>query len=66
MSDFDRRDFFKTAGLTGLALAPQAAAARPLTEKQKLDRIASNTWPLRSPLQEPHRLRPQSATPPTP
>ena len=47
MSDFDRRDFFKTAGLTGLALAPQAAAARPLTEKQKLDRIASNTWPLR-------------------
>src|SRR5436309_9996259 len=47
MSDFDRRDFFKTAGLTGLALAPPAAAARPLTEKQKLDRIASNTWPLR-------------------
>jgi sugar phosphate isomerase/epimerase len=47
MPAFDRRDFFKTAGLTGLALAPQAAAARPLTEKQKLDRIASNTWPLR-------------------
>jgi len=47
MSDFDRRDFFKTAGLTGLALAPQTAAARPLTEKQKLDRIASNTWPVR-------------------
>src|SRR4051794_23702428 len=47
MSDFDRRDFFKTAGLTGLALAPQAAAARPLTEKQKLDRLASNTWPVR-------------------
>src|SRR5947199_9695 len=33
MPDFDRRDFFKTAGLTGLALAPQAAIARPLTEK---------------------------------
>src|SRR5450756_2788444 len=33
---------------TGLALAPaQQAAASPLTEKQKLDRIASNTWPLR-------------------
>jgi sugar phosphate isomerase/epimerase len=47
MPDFDRRNFLQTAGLAGLALAPQAAAARPLTEKQKLDRIASNTWPLR-------------------
>lgn len=47
MPELDRRDFFKTAGLSGLALAPQAAAARPLTERQKLDRIASNTWPLR-------------------
>jgi sugar phosphate isomerase/epimerase len=47
MPQIDRRDFFKSAGLTGLALAPQAAAARPLNEKEKLDRIASNTWPLR-------------------
>ena len=48
MSQFDRRDFFKTAGLTGLALAPQGAVARPLSEKEKLARIASNTWPIRS------------------
>lgn len=47
MPDLDRRNFFQAAGLAGLALAPQAASARPLTEKQKLDRIASNTWPLR-------------------
>jgi sugar phosphate isomerase/epimerase len=47
MDHLDRRDFFKTAGLTGLALAPQAAAAQPMTEKQKLARIASNTWPIR-------------------
>jgi sugar phosphate isomerase/epimerase len=47
MDHLDRRDFFKTAGITGLALAPQAASARPLTQKEKLDRIASNTWPLR-------------------
>ena len=40
MSTFDRREFFTTAGLTALALAPQVAAA-PLTEKQKLARIAS-------------------------
>jgi len=44
----DRRDFFKTAGAAGLALAPaQTGHARPLTEKEKLDRIASNTWPIR-------------------
>ena len=48
MSQVDRRGFLKTTGLAGLALAPQeAAAAAPLTEKQKLDRIASNTWPIR-------------------
>jgi sugar phosphate isomerase/epimerase len=51
-SRLDRRDFFKTAGVglgaTGLAAAvEQHAAASPLTEKEKLDRIASNTWPLR-------------------
>ena len=47
MSDFDRRGFLKTTGLAGLALAPQTAAAQPLAEKEKLDRIASNTWPIR-------------------
>jgi len=47
MPDFDRRNLFRTAGLAGLALAPQAATAVPLTEKEKLARIASNTWPLR-------------------
>ena len=48
-----RREFFAAAG-AGLAAAggvlasPGAAAARPLSEQEKLDRIASNTWPLRS------------------
>ncbi|MGA2601854.1 MAG: TIM barrel protein [Bryobacteraceae bacterium] len=46
----DRRGFLKSAaGLsTGLMLAAEnQAAARPLTEKEKLARIASNTWPIR-------------------
>src|SRR5215472_9195011 len=45
----NRRDFFKTvsAAATGAALAPQSTIAAPLTEKQKLDRLASNTWPIR-------------------
>jgi sugar phosphate isomerase/epimerase len=44
----DRRSFFQAAGAAGLALAPaQQAAASPLTEKEKLARLASNTWPLR-------------------
>jgi hypothetical protein len=44
----DRRNFFKTAGAAGMALSPaQIAAARPLTEQEKLARIASNTWPIR-------------------
>ena len=48
----DRRDFLKTAGsgLTAASLigAPgEAAAAQVLSEKAKLDRIASNTYPLR-------------------
>src|SRR6516165_3372260 len=50
--DMDRRGFFKTAGAgagaAGLALGTAGTAqARPLTEKQKLDKIASNTWPIR-------------------
>jgi sugar phosphate isomerase/epimerase len=49
----DRRDFFKTAGAglgaAGMALSPAAAApAPPLTQAEKLARIASCTWPIRS------------------
>jgi sugar phosphate isomerase/epimerase len=51
MENTNRRSFLKTSGAgitTGLALSPAAqAAARPLTEKEKLARIASNTWPVR-------------------
>lgn len=48
-----RRSFLKSAGAAGLAGAaalPGATAGgveRPLTEKEKLGRIASNTWPVR-------------------
>ncbi len=52
MSGTGRRAFLKGAGLAGAAALPGAAAAaggvaRPLTEKEKLARIASNTWPVR-------------------
>src|SRR5260370_24862745 len=48
----DRRDFCKTdgagTGAAGLALGTAGTAqASPLTEKQKLARLASNTWPIR-------------------
>ena len=44
----NRRDFFKTAAVaSGVAFTPLPAAAAPLTEKQKLARLASNTWPIR-------------------
>src|SRR5262249_35071773 len=44
----DRRNFFKTAGAAGLALSSASAATtKPLSEKEKLAHIASNTWPLR-------------------
>jgi sugar phosphate isomerase/epimerase len=43
----DRRNFFKAAGAAGLALNAASAAVKPLSEKEKLSRIASNTWPLR-------------------
>ena len=45
----NRRGFFQTAGGAGLlATATEStAAARPLTEQEKLDKIASNTWPIR-------------------
>src|SRR5262249_43337802 len=44
MDENRRRDFLKTAGL---AFAPLPAAAAPQSERYKLDRIASNTWPIR-------------------
>ncbi len=48
----DRREFFKTAGAgiaaAGFVLGPQEqAAARGWTEKDKLARIASCSWPIR-------------------
>ena len=51
-TDFNRRGFLKATGgglgAAGLALTTaDEAAARPLTEKQKLDRLASNSWPIR-------------------
>jgi sugar phosphate isomerase/epimerase len=43
-----RRSFLKaSAGLGAASLAGSSAQARPLTEKEKLARIASNTWPIR-------------------
>ena len=49
----DRRDFFRNAGagvtMAGAAVAlAGVASARPLTKNEKLDRIMSNTWPVRS------------------
>jgi sugar phosphate isomerase/epimerase len=51
VSETGRRDFFKTAG-AGLAAAAALSASaqgtnRPLTEKEKLSRIASCCWPPR-------------------
>ena len=50
-TSFGRRDFFKSAGagigVAGLALSPIPAEASPLTEKEKLARLASNSWPIR-------------------
>ena len=48
----NRRTFLKTAGAgfgaAGVLLATEGSSlARPITEKKKLDRIASNTWPIR-------------------
>jgi sugar phosphate isomerase/epimerase len=47
----DRRDFFKTAGAgltaASLVLAPGQAAAAQTTEKDRLARIASNSYPIR-------------------
>src|SRR2546425_3064252 len=52
MDEESRRGFLISTGAgigaAGLSLAPAAAAAtRPLSEKEKLARIASNTWPIR-------------------
>ncbi len=45
----DRRGFLRTAGAAAAAAGflSSPAPARPLTEKEKLARIASNTWPVR-------------------
>jgi sugar phosphate isomerase/epimerase len=43
----DRRTFFKSVGAATAGVALSPAPAAPLTEKEKLDRIASNTWPIR-------------------
>jgi sugar phosphate isomerase/epimerase len=46
-----RREFFAAAGLAaagGVLSSAAPAAARPLSEQEKLDRLASNTWPVRS------------------
>ena len=50
--DVDRRGFLMTAGAgvgaAGLGLGTAGSAeASPLTEKEKLARLASNTWPIR-------------------
>jgi xylose isomerase-like TIM barrel protein len=43
-----RRTFFKSAAaVSGAALSPLPLAAVPLTEKEKLARLASNSWPIR-------------------
>ena len=49
-SDFslDRRDFFRAAGVAAALSSGGGASASPLTEKEKLDKIASNTWPIRN------------------
>lgn len=59
-----RRDFFKAAGAgvaaAGVALSTQdAARAQEVAEKAALERIASNTWPIR-------QLFKQRAMPPRP
>ena len=44
----DRRGFLRSAaGLGSGLLMASEGIARPLTEKEKLARIASNTWPIR-------------------
>src|SRR5437870_2507402 len=46
-SDSNRRGFLTRTGVgIAAASAAMAAATRPLTEKEKLARIASNTYPL--------------------
>jgi hypothetical protein len=48
VATLDRRDFFKTGAAAGaMVVAAAPAIAAPLTEKDKLARVASNTWPLR-------------------
>src|SRR5690348_13911732 len=42
-----RRNFLKTAGAIGVALTPAQAQTRTPGEKDKLARLASNSWPIR-------------------
>lgn len=42
-----RRRFMQSATVFAAAAQAVSAAPRPLNEKEKLDRIASNTWPVR-------------------
>jgi hypothetical protein len=50
--EFDRRDFLKTAGAgmtAGVLMTPrEAALAQSLVEKARFERLASNSWPIRS------------------
>lgn len=46
MDHSSRRGFLATAA--GAGLVATQAAVRPLTDKEKLARLASNTWPIRS------------------
>jgi len=52
MPRMERRDFFRTAGAgiaaAGLALAETPAAAQFPADKDRFDRIASCSWPIRS------------------
>ena len=57
----DRRGFLKASAGTGLLLAPNASAnsnTRPLTEKEKLARMGSNTWPIRNLFKSRSRANP--------
>ncbi len=69
MTDFQRRDFLKTAtaGLTaaGAMLSPrERALAQFQDEKNRLERIASCSWPIRYIFKQ--RPRPAGAAPPPP
>jgi sugar phosphate isomerase/epimerase len=47
LENSNRREFLGLAGAGAAAASGSQGVARPLTEKEKLARIASNTWPVR-------------------